>query len=398
MQETSLKSTEKKLISIFVIWAFVFLIVFEATFIGMRLFLENNFQKSAFISQVNSLTENRPGWNKVRRVWQQPPIGVNSIILDGSGSIIEIRGNLLASDFEEFFEYGKIDEVKIDTLIEHNWTILIRKKMEGMWNGYSMIFFKKAGYVFDDIMRDVVRFLGIDIMLLIPFYFLGGYFVRRTLQPVRENISVMSHFVHDAWHELKTPLAIVSGNLQYLRDSKSIDRSVITESITTIHTMGESIDGLIELANIQKKAENEYITIKKSVENVIAIYQDQIDTKNLAITITIPENKTVQMEKKHFQILFSNLLTNAIRYNILGGTIDIVVRWKTLKIRDTGIGMTEKESNKIFERFYRVDRSGQTPGTGIGLALVERILRLYDWSISVESEKWKGTTFTIVMK
>jgi signal transduction histidine kinase len=94
----------------------------------------------------------------------------------------------------------------------------------------------------EDILRDIVRFIIIDIFLLFPFYFIGRYAVGRTLEPVAENIDTMSHFIHDAGHELKTPLAIVSGNLQILRDSKKPDLEIIEESISTIYSMGDSID------------------------------------------------------------------------------------------------------------------------------------------------------------
>ena len=87
-----------------------------------------------------------------------------------------------------------------------------------------------------------MRFIIIDIFLLFPFYFIGRYAVGRTLEPVAENIDTMSHFIHDAGHELKTPLAIVSGNLQILRDSKKPDLEIIEESISTIYSMGDSID------------------------------------------------------------------------------------------------------------------------------------------------------------
>ena len=113
------------------------------------------------------------------------------------------------------------------------------------------IFFKKSGYPIDDILRDAVRFLLINISLIIPFYFIGRYFVRRTLVPVAENIDTMSHFIHDAGHELKTPLAIISGNLQILRDSKKNDTEIIEESISTIYSMSDSLDGLVGLANLK---------------------------------------------------------------------------------------------------------------------------------------------------
>jgi signal transduction histidine kinase len=164
------------------------------------------------------------------------------VILDGSGSILEIRGNITNEEFVEFIDMGMLNSIPSDTIITYDGTILLKKKQFIGSQEYSVIFFKKSGYPIDDILRDIVRFIIIDIFLLFPFYFIGRYAVGRTLEPVAENIDTMSHFIHDAGHELKTPLAIVSGNLQILRDSKKPDLEIIEESISTIYSMGDSID------------------------------------------------------------------------------------------------------------------------------------------------------------
>jgi signal transduction histidine kinase len=93
------------------------------------------------------------------------------------------------------------------------------------------------------------------------------------------------------------------------------------------------------------------------------------------------------MDPKHFSLLFGNLLKNAIIYNKNGGSITIKSDGKSLSISDTGIGMDEGELSKIWERFYRADRSGKNAGTGIGLSIVDRIVKLYGLSMEVKSEK-----------
>jgi signal transduction histidine kinase len=162
-----------------------------------------------------------------------------------------------------------------------------------------------------------------DILLLIPFYLVGRYFVRRTLEPVAENIDTMSHFIHDAGHELKTPLAIVSGNLQLLRDSKKIDPMIVTESISTIHSMADSLDGLIELTNLKAPTKTGTLDLKENIEEVIILQHEHIEKKKLTVGLDIPGTTRISIEKKHFQILLSNLITNAIRYNKDGGNISI---------------------------------------------------------------------------
>lgn len=177
------------------------------------------------------------------------------------------------------------------------------------------IFIKNGGYDIDDILRDILRFLALDIMILFPFWFLGRYFVREILQPVEANMDAMAHFIHDAGHELKTPLAIISGNLQILRDMKGKDSELIETSIATIYSMSGSLDGLVELSNLKLPKKREEINIKNSIEEIAKIYQQQLDKKNIALTLLIPEKAKVSMEGKHFSILISNILKNAIIYN-----------------------------------------------------------------------------------
>lgn len=92
-------------------------------------------------------------------------------------------------------------------------------------------FFSREMDIMDEFYRDILRFLLINIIILVPLYFLIREHIRRILRPVKENLDTMSHFVHDAGHELKTPLAIISGNLQILRDSPKMDHELVEESL-----------------------------------------------------------------------------------------------------------------------------------------------------------------------
>lgn len=89
--------------------------------------------------------------------------------------------------------------------------------------------------------RDILRFILLDIFMMVPIWLLIRYYIRRVLKPVQENLDTMTHFVHDAGHELKTPLAIMSGNLQILRDSPKMDHELVEESLKSVDAMNESI-------------------------------------------------------------------------------------------------------------------------------------------------------------
>lgn len=217
-------------------------------------------------------------------------------------------------------------------------------------------------------------------------------YIRRIFRPIRENIDTMTHFVHDAWHELKTPLAIISGNLQIMRDSIHTDYDLVEESLSTIDTMNESIQGLLELADLKMPQQNEKTHLYHLITQEIKRANNH---KNVTIQSDIPEKILIAASEKHLSILIRNLLENAIKYNKEQGSVSISFRKNTLKIQDTGIGMEAEDISRIFDRFYRINKHSDQKGSWIGLTLVDRIVKLYDWKIAVESVPGEGTTISV---
>ena len=124
----------------------------------------------------------------------------------------------------------------------------------------------------------------------------------------------MSHFVHDAGHELKTPLAIVSGNLQILRDMKGKDADLISGSISTVSALAASLDGLVELSNLGLPTKRESIDLLISIEEIVKLYSHESQQKHIKVSLDIPRNIKIRVESAHLSILFGNLLKNAITY------------------------------------------------------------------------------------
>lgn len=394
---STLHSTERRLITLFVGGAFLFLIIFEGMFILGRIVTEKQFSRGEFTSDISQIEDRR--WWRAGIIWERirPPIGLARLTMERDGTISSAVLGPEAEIWDIRVASGFLYSLPPDTIIEADDYWFYRKPIPTD-PSRAHIFIRIAEYPIWDIIRDILRFLALDLFILMPFYFMGRYFVRETLRPVEENMDAMSHFVHDAGHELKTPLAIVSGNLQILRDMKGKDSELIDTSMTTITSMADSLDGLIELSNIKIGSKWEIIELRPHVEDLIKIYQNDIDKKKIIIAVDIPKGAKLKIESKHFSILLGNLIKNAITYNKVGGNIDIMYKWKILTVHDTGVGMKEEDTKKIFDRFFRIDRSGTVPGSGIGLALVDRIVKLYNWKISVTSELWKGTTFSLKMK
>lgn len=316
--------------------------------------------------------------------------------------IIDLEGNILFDKNNPIISLEEIRE-SIDTaffrelipgIITPLDNLLYYKVALADATGYK-IFVAKAGYPLDDILRDILRFLILDILILVPFYFMGKYFVRETLEPVGANIEAMNDFIHDAGHELKTPLAIISGNLQILRDEKEKDPTLINESISTLHAMSTSLDGLLELSSLKLPEKIQSTNLVSCLEWEIQTLKQYIDEKNITIETKIDKKTLLRINDAHLSLLLSNILKNAIIYNKNDGNITISYRKGILEFRDTGIGIAKKDLEKIWERFYRGDHSGKYSGSGIGLSIVERIARLYGWNIEVTSTLGEGTIFTI---
>ena len=125
----------------------------------------------------------------------------------------------------------------------------------------------------------------------------------------------MSHFVHDAGRELKTPLAIISGNLQILRDMKGKDTELISGSISTVSALAASLDGLVELSNLGLPTKRESIDLLISIEEIVKLYSHESQQKHIKVSLDIPRNIKIRVESAHLSILFGNLLKNAITYN-----------------------------------------------------------------------------------
>jgi signal transduction histidine kinase len=391
----SLISTERRLITLFVWWAFLFLILFEGFFIVSRALLENQFWKERFESEIGRIERWRG--EKMMGKKGKPPMlsGVNSIIVENDGTIVEwkLPSTLPADEVREILDQEFLRNLPTKTIQSQESLLLYKSPLPN--SVQFRVFIGRPGYPFEDILRDILRFLIMDILILLPFYFMGRYFVRETLSPIGDNMDAMKHFIHDAGHELKTPIAIISGNLQILRDIKEKDINLINESITTLHGMSDSLDGLLELSSLKLSTEIKRANLNDLIDTEIAKYQSQLQSKKITIEKDIKKWTHIEMDPKHFSLLFSNLFKNAIIYNKDEWKILITYNKNTLTIQDTGIWMDKKNLAKIWERFFRVDRSGKNLWSGIWLSIVDRIIKLYGWKVQVESILWEGSIFRI---
>lgn len=213
-------------------------------------------------------------------------------------------------------------------------------------------------------------------------------------------------FTANVSHELKTPITAISGYAELI-ENKMVDEE---QQIKFAGEIRKHSDRLVSLVNdIIRLSELDY---KESVPefsqiDLYEIAQERVELlgnntreKNIKMRLT-GEHCLVMSNRGLMVELFDNLIQNAIRYNVVNGTVEVSVKrvgnQAELKVADTGIGIPEKDQARVFERFYRVDksRSRETGGTGLGLAIVKHIVELLEGSIELESEVGKGTTICV---
>ena len=221
-----------------------------------------------------------------------------------------------------------------------------------------------------------------------------------------ENTEIMKkEFFANASHELKSPLTSIIGYQELIKEGiikdnneiKNISEKTLKESIR----MKNIVLDMLELSKLESKEvkEIESLNLKEIIEDIISSNEVLIKQKNIKITANL-KDFNINSSFEDIQKLLSNIISNAINYNNINGEIELILKDNSFICKDTGIGIKKEDLPRIFERFYRVDksRSKENSGTGLGLAIVKHICLNYHYKIKVDSKFGLGTTFTIIFK
>lgn len=221
------------------------------------------------------------------------------------------------------------------------------------------------------------------------------------MRQLKESFKKQEQFVSDASHELKTPLSIIKSYAELLKRRGKANPELITESIDVIEQEAERmqllVNQLLDLAKNKQAFPHEPIDLVPLVKKVHRIFADAYDRK---IHLDIAEKSVlIKGNEKQIEQVVYILLSNAIKYSEKEIALHLYVKqqFAVLDVIDKGIGISEEEQKRIFDRFYRVDkaRSRQTGGTGLGLAIANEIVKHHGGTIEVVSEIGKGSTFTV---
>lgn len=221
------------------------------------------------------------------------------------------------------------------------------------------------------------------------------------------NAQLRQEFTANVSHELKTPLTAISGYAELIGNGMTGKEDTIRFS-NEIHSNANRLLSLIndiiklsELDEADHQMEMERIDLYKLAENCVQMMQVTAEKQGIRLTLQ-GESAMAMANKGLMDEVFYNLCSNAIRYNKPGGNVTVTVGTKDerpfLSVADTGIGIPKECQERVFERFYRVDksRSKSTGGTGLGLAIVKHIVAQHNAALHLDSELDEGTTIEIV--
>ena len=220
-----------------------------------------------------------------------------------------------------------------------------------------------------------------------------------------ELICFRRNLIQNVTHELHTPLTAISGNAELLLNDDNKDRRVHhAETIKT--SAGRMASMLNSLLNYFRLDSRKVTILSKPFR--LSLIADTLETefatqaklKHLTLNVRNYANEVVNGDKNRILSIGSNLLSNAIKFTD-NGTITLTTRYKdgvfTLAVEDTGTGISEEQKKRIFKPFELLGNAATQDGFGLGLSIVKQLVILMDGHISVESEKGKGSKFTVVL-
>jgi two-component system, OmpR family, sensor kinase len=251
----------------------------------------------------------------------------------------------------------------------------------------------KENMYFKKIEELKLNIMGVFFAIYLIIAIIGFYLAKLFLKPIKEEREKLNNFIKDTTHELNTPIsAILMSTENKNLSEKQIERIKISaKRVSEIYSdlTYLFLEDRDNIKNIQE------FNLKDLINEQLE-YLELLSSKKRITLIKNIEDTLYKINKDDFIRIFNNLISNAIKYNKMSGTIEITLKNRILRISDTGIGIDKDKLEDIYNRYYRATQ--EQGGFGIGLNIVNKICKIYKIKINVESQINKGTSFTLNFK
>lgn len=260
----------------------------------------------------------------------------------------------------------------------------------------------------EQIHRQRIRFALINTAAIFFLTLFSFFFTGRLLKPVIESRRRQTSFVAAASHELRTPLAVILSAAECCRDTDKAKRAGFLD---TIQQEGSLMSSLInDLLTLSSSDDQNFPVHPDAVEldtlvlNTYEAFEPLAKDNGLTLSAVVPDSAVppCTADQERISQVLSILLHNAISYTPAGGSIELSLLYKKnhfyLSVSDAGVGISEEDKKKIFDRFYRAEKSRSTKGHfGLGLSIASEIVRLHHGSITVSDRPGGGSVFTVML-
>jgi signal transduction histidine kinase len=289
----------------------------------------------------------------------------------------------------------------------HQISILLKNKQHSPW-GYLQV--GRSLQEFDQYLAtlQLTFLLGLSITILFVIaasWWLAGL----AMQPVYQSYRQVQQFTADAAHELRTPLAATRATIESVLELEVLPEAEARNTLHTIERQNNRLAQLVQDLLLLSRMDLQVLPVKHQaccLNSLLTDVLDEFSAMAIAANVELKLDFRVQRpvyvlgnEEQLFQLI-ANLVANAIHYTPVDGSITVSLSCDpshaVIQVRDTGIGIAPEDQLRIFDRFYRVsrDRSRQTGGAGLGLAIAQAIVNAHHGNLQVESQVGQGSLFT----
>lgn len=250
--------------------------------------------------------------------------------------------------------------------------------------------------------------LGGGIVMALVLSSLGGVFLtRQAMQPIEQSFQRLKQFTADASHELRGPLMAIKSNatvaLKYPEGMRPTDAEKFSAIASATNQMSRLTEDLLFLARTEQvpSRDKDAVNLTVILDNLVQLYKPQAEAKQINFKSQLTGHLYLRVDSVQLARLFSNLIENALHYTPSGGVVEIktshVGSSVYVKVQDTGVGIAPEHIERVFERFWRADRSRSywAGGSGLGLAIAQAIAQNHGGLITVTSKLGVGSCFTV---